>query len=156
MSRDSSCLAAFSSSGGASLPRFVVNAISARSTSALARCSGASGPACALASKASAASGAPASCWAWAAASARLARWAGSAVKPAARSRKAAADASPPRRLRPTRRPLQRSGHIVVETRRGQRAMPGPAIGIELRIADRCQRLVCTLPFGQRRCLVHR
>ena len=56
----SSCLATASRSGGASVPRWDVNVISARSRLPCARCRGSSGPASALPSSASAASGSPA------------------------------------------------------------------------------------------------
>jgi hypothetical protein len=93
----SSFLAAWSSSSGASLPRFWANATPARSRSTRARPSSSSGPASAAASSPRATSNAPARRLAWAAASALSARRAGSPVSATARRRKAPAAAKPPR-----------------------------------------------------------
>jgi hypothetical protein len=106
-------LAARSSSGGASLPRFWAYAICARSTSSRARSRSSSGPAWAAANSPSAVSGAPARCLAWAAASARCARRAGSSVNPTARSKNAAAAARPPRRCA---RPADRSSSAATSS----------------------------------------
>ena len=71
----------------------------------------------------------PAWCLACAAASARCARRAGSGVSSAARSRKAAAAARPPR-ARAAQPALEFGGHAFVEPGCGVRTMPGAAIGI--------------------------
>ena len=93
----SSFLAAWSSSTGASLPRFWAKATSACSRSTRARPSSSSGPASAAASSPRDTSNAPAPRLACAAASARSARRAGSPVSATERCSSAAAAARPPR-----------------------------------------------------------
>ena len=139
-----------SSSEGASLPPLQRRAIRARNRSTRAPPSSSSGPRSAVRSRSSAASGAPASCLACAAASARRARRAGSSVSSEARSRNAAAAASPPRagpgppnaraRRRPPRRGRSRLG-----------AVPGAPIGIVVWIGRVRQRPVDLPPLRRRR-----
>ena len=112
-SMGSSRLAAFISSGGASLPRLVTNASWACTRSSRAFSRSLSGPTSAMASRSSAASKSPASTLADAAASARLARCALSSVSIVARSRNAAAAASPPRACA---RPAERSSSAATSS----------------------------------------
>ena len=91
-------------------------------------------------------SDAPARCLARAAASARCARTPGSSVSATARSRNAAAAARPPRACA---RPAERSSSAATSSSgpdRGLRAVPGAAIGIELRVGRLRQRPVHFVP----------
>ena len=83
----------------------------------------------AIATSAAAASGAPASCFASAAASARRARLAGSGDNVAARSRNAAAAATPPRAWA---RPAERSSSAATASSgpNAPRAVPCPPVGV--------------------------
>ena len=147
-------LAALSSSGGASLPRLVTNAIWARTRSAWACCASLSGPASAMASSSPAASKAPAWTLACAAASARPARRAGSRVSVAACFRNAAAAARPPRAWA---RPAERSSSAATSS-----SGPGAACarcqarrsGSSPRIGGLRQCAVRLLLFPRRRRLV--
>ena len=95
-----------------------------------------------MASRPSAASGAPAWCLACAAASARAARRAGSSVSPADRSRNAAAAARPPRALGPARALLEFGGDVLIGARRGLGPVPGPPVRINHRVGGLGQRAV--------------
>ena len=153
----SSRSAASSSSGGASLPRLRINAISARNRSSRARWSSSSGVSSAAASSASAASGLPASSLASAAASARSPRRTGSGVRSAARARNAAP--RPRRPPRPCARPaelLQLARDSLVEPGRPVRAMPCAPGGILLGVDRLSERAVDLLARGAGRCSVDR
>ena len=62
----------------------------------------------------------------------------------------------PAARLGPARRALQLRSDVLIGPRRRLRAVPGPAIGIGLRIGRVGQCLVRGPPFGRRRAPVHR
>jgi len=65
-------------------------------------------------------------------------------------SRSSAAPAAPAPRLGPARRPLELGGHILIMIGRGLGQVPGPPVGIVLRVGHRGQRRVQLLPLGQR------
>ena len=99
----------------------------------------------------SAASGAPASSFACAAASARAPRRAGSGVSSAARSRNAAAAASAAARLRPAGRALQLVGHLLVGPRPPRARDARPADRGPARVGRLGQRAVDLAALGRGR-----
>ena len=85
----------------------------------------------------------------WAPSSARRTRRVGSGVSAAACSRNAAAAATPPWAQRAAGRPLELRGHRLVRVRGRASAMPGAAIGIDVRIGDVGERPVHLPPSRQ-------
>ena len=155
-SSSSSFRAAWSSSSGASPPRFWANATSACSRSTRARPRSSSGPASAAATSPSAASNAPASRLAWAAANARSARRAGSWVSATERCKKRCRRSETAASLRPPGRPLKLGGHVLVGTEHSLGAVPGTTIRVDLRIGSRGQCSVRAAALRRRRSPVDR